>query len=428
MLLPHLRHRVWLLRAAQILFLIFFSTASLLSAHAATQQLVCSPCDIGFAAVAIGQSETRLIVLSNAGKTSITISAMSSSGSDVSVSGITFPATLAPAQSVTANITFRPTANGWSANTVAITSNASNPLLTIQVGGSGVKIAPVIASPASVSFGQITVGKSATVSVVVTNNLPWREKLYRTQVSGAGFSVSTVPLPMTLGGHQSVKLNVTFAPQNAGMVSGNVYVAGLGLSIPLSADGTSGGTGSTPGQLAISPATLSFGNVNVGSTSTKTLTFSATGGNVTVSSVSSSNSQFALPGTIFPLTVAAGTTVSVNVGFTPTQSGGMSGTLTFSDNGSPSQSTDSVGGTGVVPSFSVNLSWNASPSSVAGYNVYRGAAVAGPFSRLNPSLDANTAFTDNTVLSGNTYYYVATSVDPTGKESGYSTPVRAVIP
>jgi fibronectin type 3 domain-containing protein len=44
-------------------------------------------------------------------------------------------------------------------------------------------------------------------------------------------------------------------------------------------------------------------------------------------------------------------------------------------------------------------------------------------------VDANTAYTDSTVLAGNTYYYSATSVNAAGQESTLSKPpVEAVIP
>ena len=45
----------------------------------------------------------------------------------------------------------------------------------------------------------------------------------------------------------------------------------------------------------------------------------------------------------------------------------------------------------------MDLSWNASSSTVAGYNVYRGNQSAGPFTKLNASLDASTTYTDISV-------------------------------
>jgi fibronectin type 3 domain-containing protein len=47
---------------------------------------------------------------------------------------------------------------------------------------------------------------------------------------------------------------------------------------------------------------------------------------------------------------------------------------------------------------------------------------------INSSLDSTTAYTDSTVASGQTYYYVATAVDGNSDESGYSSQAQAVIP
>jgi fibronectin type 3 domain-containing protein len=77
---------------------------------------------------------------------------------------------------------------------------------------------------------------------------------------------------------------------------------------------------------------------------------------------------------------------------------------------------------------SVSLSWDASTSTVAGYNIYRGTVSGGPYSKINSSADANTSYTDSSVQSGTTYYYVTTSVDNSGDESVNSNQVSAAIP
>ena len=51
----------------------------------------------------------------------------------------------------------------------------------------------------------------------------------------------------------------------------------------------------------------------------------------------------------------------------------------------------------------------------------------GTFAKTNPVLNSTTAFTDNTVASGNTYYYAATSVNSAGTESARSAPVQTTI-
>jgi fibronectin type 3 domain-containing protein len=76
---------------------------------------------------------------------------------------------------------------------------------------------------------------------------------------------------------------------------------------------------------------------------------------------------------------------------------------------------------------SVNLTWSASASAV-GYNIYRSTVAGGPYTMINGSLDGTTAYTDNTVVSGETYYYVATAVDASSNESAYSNQAQAVIP
>jgi hypothetical protein len=76
----------------------------------------------------------------------------------------------------------------------------------------------------------------------------------------------------------------------------------------------------------------------------------------------------------------------------------------------------------------VNLSWIASSSPVAGYNIYRGNQSSGPFARINSLLDTATVYTDGSVVSGQMYYYVTTAVDSTGAESGYSNLAQALIP
>src|SRR5689334_14157797 len=86
-----------------------------------------------------------------------------------------------------------------------------------------------------------------------------------------------------------------------------------------------------------------------------------------------------------------------------------------------------VTGTGGGPvAHSVTLTWNASTSSgVTGYKVYRGSVSGGPYSLLStPGLV--TTYTDNSVQSGQVYYYVTTAVGST--ESGYSNQAQATIP
>ena len=52
----------------------------------------------------------------------------------------------------------------------------------------------------------------------------------------------------------------------------------------------------------------------------------------------------------------------------------------------------------------------------------------GSYSPLTGSAVDELSYSDSTVSSGSTYYYVVTSVDAAGTESGYSNQAKAVIP
>jgi hypothetical protein len=393
-----------------------------LSASAATPQLAYSPTDLRFGAIIVGQSDTLLVTVTNNGTTTVTVSEITGSNPEFAYSSLSLPLTLVAGQSVNLTVTFTPTAPVFTDGTITFSSNASNPHFAIPVRGTGVTSEAVTAIPAALSFGSVALGSSSTVPVVLKNDRPFKLTLSALQTKGAGYSTSGPTMPLTLAAGQSVTVNVTFTPQAAGATGGSVFVGGATLAIPLT------GTGTAPGQLVIAPAPLSFGDVAVGTTATLPITMTASGGSLTVSSAASSSSQFVLDGASFPFTIPAGQSVSFNVGFTPQTSGTLSGALSFVSNASNPQALESLSGIGTVTTYSVNLYWNTS-SDVAGYNVYRSSTPTGTYAKINSTLDPNTAYTDTTVVAGQTYYYAATSVSSGGQESTKSTPpVQAAVP
>jgi fibronectin type 3 domain-containing protein len=66
---------------------------------------------------------------------------------------------------------------------------------------------------------------------------------------------------------------------------------------------------------------------------------------------------------------------------------------------------------------------------VSGYNVYRGTTPNGPYpTKVNTSLVTIEQYSDSTVISGQTYYYVVTAVDSSDVESVDSNQATAVVP
>lgn len=397
----------------------FFSVVTA-SARQSPQQLTAMPAGLRFGSVVLSQTENQEIVLANTGATSTTISGVSVNDSEFSVSAGNLPVTLSAGETIALTVSFCPSSDGHVTGQITITSNAENPSLSIGVEGTGVKADAVSASPSSLSFGPVAVGHTVTDAVVIRNPNSGSETIDSFQATGSGFTVSGPSTPLTLSAGQTLTLKVSFDPQSAGIDTGSVHLAGPNIMIPLT------GTGTQAGQLTISPASLNFGNVDVGSSTTQPSSFTATGSAVTISSGGSNNSQFSISGVSFPLTIAAGQSVPFDVVFTPTQTGAESATLMFTDNAT-NQGSESLSGTGIQQQYSVNLSWNPSTSQVSGYNVYRGTK-PGSYSKINSSLDPSTSYTDTTVSAGTTYYYAATSVTSSGQESGYCSPIQVSIP
>jgi hypothetical protein len=367
-------------------------------ASAATSQLACTPTNLRFGAIVVGQTETLLVTVTNNGQTSVTVSRITVDNSAFTTSSLSLPLVLLAGQSIDLNVSFTPTAMGWTGDTIKFSSNASNATLYLEVGGTGVSSESVTASPSIVSFGQVAIGTISTVPVVLTNARSWKVTLSALQTTGGGFSMSGPTFPLTLGAGQSVTLNVAFAPQSAGTTGGRLFVSGPALAIPLT------GTGTATGQLIIAPAPLNFGNVPVGTTGTQQITLSAAGASVTVSSAAISNSQFALNGASFPLTIGASQGVSFNVAFTPQSSGTVSGSLSFVSNASNSQAL------GATPNSSIPLS---------GTGVTQGALGANPTSLAFGSVQAGTSksLTETLTNSGGTSLTISAA---TASGTGFS--------
>lgn len=279
-----------------------------------------------------------------------------------------------------------------------------------------------------VNFNYVQMGSSSTQSSTLTNVSNSTIAISKASAVGAGFSMSGLNSPLSLSPGGSITFKVTFAPKTKGEAAGDIMVTSNAsdpnLPVPLTGVGLVGGT------LTLTPATANLGQVAVGSSKALTATLSATSSNVVISSATTTSPEFTLSGVSFPMTIAAGQTASVPVKFTPQSSGGASGQITFVSNAANSPAIASLSGTGVAAAaqHNVDLSWNASASTVTGYNVYRGTQSGGPYTKTNSSPDASTAYTDGGVQAGQTYYYVVTGVNAQGQESKYSNEVKAAVP
>jgi hypothetical protein len=386
-----------------------------------------TPGSVSFGNLNVGSSGTQTVQLANTGNSSLTVSQITASGSGVSVSGLAAPVTVAPSQSVPVTVTFAPTTSGAVAGSVTVT-NSQGINAVAAVTGTGVQ-AGISVTPTSASFGSVVSGSTNSQTIQLKNSGTANLSVSQVTATGSGFSVSGLTLPLTLAPGASGTFNVQYAPTTGGAGNGSVSIVSNAPNSPATV--ALSGTGTTATYtLSVNPGSLSFGSVNDGSTASQSFSVTNTGNSaVSISGISATGSGFGVTSGASAITLSPNQSTSVSVVFAPTAAGSVSGAVTIASNGTGSSSV-ALSGTGVAPqvTHSVALNWGASSSTVAGYNVYRSSVSGSAYAKINSTPLGGISFTDSSVQSGQTYYYVATAVDASGNESVYSNEVPAVVP
>jgi hypothetical protein len=387
-----------------------------------------SPASVSFGNVNAGSSAAQTVTLSNTGNSSITVAHVSATGTGISVGGPAAGTTLAPSESVALSVTYSPTAPGAATGSISV-SNSQGVSVADAVSGTGVQAGLSIA-PASVSFGSVATGTTNSQTIQVSNTGTATLAISQATISGAGFSLSGLSLPLSLAPAHSASFNVLYAPTAAGAVTGALVMASNASSTPSSVALSGSGVAAT-NTLSVSPGSLSFGSVTDGSSASQGITVTNTGNSsVAISGVSISGTGFSILSGSGAVTLSPNQTTAISVQFAPAAAGPASGSVHISSNATASPNAIGLSGTGVaapVP-HSVALSWGASSSTVSGYNIYRSTVSGSSYSKVNSSLLPGLSYSDSAVAAGTTYYYVATAVDSSGNESVYSNEVPATIP
>jgi len=321
-----------------------------------------SPASVDFGNQLVGTTSVpQTVTLTNVGSSILNIADIAASG-DFALGTSTCATTLASLASCTTMVTFHPTATGTRSGALTFTDDAGNVPGTVQTvtltgtGGAGT----ATLSPTSVNFGSQLVGTtSATQNVTLTNNGASTLNIASITVTtdfGVGAEASDFRILQgtcgaTLAADSSCTFGVTFTPSARGARTGRVVVtddagnvAGTQQTVALT------GTGIAP-VAALSPATVDFGSVNVGTTSdASTVTLTNNGDSPLHLTDIVASGDFAL-GTTTCQAGAAGhlepaASCYVTVTFSPRAIGTRTGTLTFTDDSvsGPEQTVPLTGG------------------------------------------------------------------------------------
>jgi len=247
------------------------------------------------------------------------------------------------------DVYFTPTGSGTRTGTLTITSNGLfSPTQTVALQGSG---AAISISPSPLAFGNQISHTSVTKPVTVKNNGATAIAFGAvTLTNTTDYAIASNTCTGSLAGHATCTIGITFTPQSIGAKKGVLIVNDSDPTTPQLV----GLTGTGTGFVTLTPTSLTFATtvlntttvaqkITVKNTGTTTVTLAASN-----AVVASGNFAIAVTGTtcLNSLALAHNATCFVNVTFTPTTIGPLTGTVTITDSDPSSPQTAALSGTG----------------------------------------------------------------------------------
>gem|GEM_PF-886240 len=253
-------------------------------------------------------------------------------------------------------VTFAPVSVGSAPATLTLTTNdVARPTVTVTLSGTGID--PTISVPATLAFGEQSVGAVGTTQTLTVQNSGTGTLSITNIVKGgsgnAAYSFTPATLDVPAG--QSRPLSVTFTPTVEGPADATLTLTTNDVARP-TVTVTLSGTGIRP--IISVPGSLAFGEHRVGApAATQTLTVQNTGatGNLRITNIAKSGpGQAAYSFTPATLDVPPGQSRPLTVMFAPTGEGLAEASLTLTTNDVDRPTvTVILTGTGVVPAILV---------------------------------------------------------------------------
>jgi hypothetical protein len=235
-------------------------------------------------------------------------------------------------------------------------------ILSLAAIGAGSASAQVTISPTSLSFGSVYIGLTSSAEVVTLTNtgaetvsvtslsisLPFRLE------NGRGLVVQNI------AAGKNVTYRLVFSPSAAQVYSSTATftVSGTNYSTTLNGTGLS-----TAAVASISPTSINFGNVAVGSTSTENVTVTNKGTAEFMITAIGSYPPFSVGGFTSAVTLQAGQSFTFQVSYSATRVASLTGTVTLTYDVLPLGGV-SLSGTGTVPSGLAITNYPTLPSAI----------------------------------------------------------------
>jgi hypothetical protein len=315
-----------------------------------------APLDAGH--VNVGETGQQDTTLTNTGPLPVKVSAVQATPTPEFTASTDCPSGgLAGGQSCHVTVHFTPAALDARTGTLTITDDAAGSQQTLVLTGTGTTPDVIFNPSHQLDFGSSErAGMPGLMkSVSLINDGTGSLRITSVATSDPAFVANATACPSAgnvLAAGTQCPISVTFATMTAGPYAANLIVtdnAGTGTQVlPLVAFAAG------PGD-QVSPTSIDFHQVVVHQTSGAVPVSLTNNGNESLSiSAITATGDFAQQNTCgsLPATVAPSASCTVNVRFTPTQTGSRTGTLTIADNTPVGQQSMSLVGSGATSALS----------------------------------------------------------------------------
>ena len=322
-----------------------------LSGIGATSAISITPSALTFSAQVLNTTSAgQKVTVTNNGFVTFTINSVAASG-DYSQTGTCSGATLNPGQSCTSTVTFTPVVTGTISGDLTINDTTTGSPHIVGLTGSG-QLA--VTTSSNLSFAATNVGSTAPAqNMTITNNQSTTLN-FTFAASGDYSAVGTGSTPCngSLNSKAKCTVAVSFTPTTNGLIKGALTITPNGSSTPIASGGMTGtGQNGPTSPLTFSPASQSFGNVVLNTSSSKTTTIkNVSAAAVNISSVTGSGYFTAKASGSTPCggNLNAGASCTVTVTYTPPSVGSSIGGVTVVDNGSITTQVQNQSGSGIL--------------------------------------------------------------------------------
>jgi hypothetical protein len=304
---------------------------------------------LSFGNVGINTAATQNVTFGSTGTGAVTISGATVTGAGFSLAQATFPIILNPGQTTTLGVQFNPAAEGATTGQLIVSSNSStNTPATIALSATA---EPQITG---LSCSSPSVVATTTDICTVTISGPALSGGFRVVLSSNNAAVTVPVASLVLANANSAQFTVNSTPVTTAQTATLTASAGSVIqSYALAVNAA------LPG-ISTNVPNISFGNVPVNVTSTRSVTVTSSGAaTLTISAVAVSGTGFTImPGT-FPVSLAPGQTIALAVQFNPSAQATSFGQLVITSNSSTNGTAAVVlSGTGTPPA---SFSYSGSP-------------------------------------------------------------------